>query len=221
MPTCSLTSTGRPAGLPLFAQPALSDPVLGTRPAAAAHRLVGDADPLVRDERLTATVTAMVGRGTTRPLRVREPEQGGRTRRGARRARALLEEAYAEQIPAEQLAEAAGCSRFALYRAFHAEYGMAPSDCPAAAAAAPGAGAAGGRRFGGGGGGRGRIRGPEPLPPLVRALLRGDSGCVPERHSHRDRSFRIGRLPQGREGAIEAVFAAALIGRTTHGRLDA
>ncbi|MGI5399046.1 AraC family transcriptional regulator [Streptomyces sp. CA-135486] len=117
------------AVMPLFAQPALSDPVLRTALLRLHTALVGDADPLVRDERLTATVTAMVGRGTTRPLRVRELERGGRTRTVARRARALLEEAYAEQIPAERLAEAAGCSRFALYRAFHAEYGMSPSDC--------------------------------------------------------------------------------------------
>ncbi|MGQ5598267.1 helix-turn-helix domain-containing protein [Streptomyces sp. ESR1.13] len=31
-------------------------------------------------------------------------------------------------IPADELAAAAGCSRFALNRAFRAEYGMAPSD---------------------------------------------------------------------------------------------
>ena len=36
--------------------------------------------------------------------------------------------AYPEPLSVELLAEAAGCSRFALYRAFSAEFGMSPSD---------------------------------------------------------------------------------------------
>ncbi|MFI1399904.1 AraC family transcriptional regulator [Streptomyces sp. NPDC020681] len=120
---------GGRAAMPLFAEPAFGDPVLRTALLRLHTALVGDADPLVRDERLTAAVVAMVARGTTRPPRARDLEVGGRTRTAARRARALLEESYAEQIPAERLAQAAGCSRFALYRAFHAEYGMSPSDC--------------------------------------------------------------------------------------------
>ncbi|WP_069884658.1 helix-turn-helix domain-containing protein [Streptomyces luteocolor] len=40
----------------------------------------------------------------------------------------MLDEAFLEPLSAERLARAAGCSRFALYRAFRAEYGLAPSD---------------------------------------------------------------------------------------------
>ncbi|UNO44207.1 AraC family transcriptional regulator [Streptomyces sp. MST-110588] len=123
-------AVGKHAALPLFAQPVVDDPVL----ARALHRLhpalMGGADPLVRDERLTAAVTAMVRRNATRrsgPLRPRDLTPGGQLR-AARRARALLEDAFDRQLTAEDLADAAGCSRFALYRAFRAAYGMAPSD---------------------------------------------------------------------------------------------
>jgi len=126
-------SGGDGAGpLPLFDEPVLDDPVLGRALLRLHTALVGGAGPLVRDERLTAAVGAMVRRSATRPVRARAwPTGGGGSGGqawGARRARALLEEAYATEIPAERLAEAAGCSRFALYRAFRAEYGMAPSD---------------------------------------------------------------------------------------------
>jgi AraC-like DNA-binding protein len=115
--------------LPLFDQPVLNDPVLGHALLRLHTALIGGAGPLVRDERLTAAVGAMVRRSATRPVRARAlPAGGGGQAWAARRARTLLEEEYAAEIPAERLAEAAGCSRFALYRAFRAEYGMAPSD---------------------------------------------------------------------------------------------
>lgn len=117
------------AALPLFDQPVVSDPVLARALLRLHTALVDGAGPLVRDERLTAAVGAMVRRGSTGPLRARAlPAGGGGQARAALRARALLEEAYAEEIPAARLAEAAGCSRYALYRAFRATYGMAPSD---------------------------------------------------------------------------------------------
>ncbi|QLH21434.1 AraC family transcriptional regulator [Streptomyces sp. Rer75] len=118
-----------PVPLPLFDQPVLDDPVLGRALLRLHTALVDGAGPLVRDERLTAAVGAMVRRSATRPVRARAlPPGGGGQAWAARRARALLEEEYATEISAERLAEAAGCSRFALYRAFRAEYGMAPSD---------------------------------------------------------------------------------------------
>ncbi|MEU7624470.1 AraC family transcriptional regulator [Streptomyces hygroscopicus] len=117
------------AALPLFDQPVVSDPVLARALLRLHTALVDGAGPLVRDERLTAAVGAMVRRGATGPLRARTlPAGGSGQARAALRARTLLEEAYAQEIPAARLAEAAGCSRFALYRAFRAEYGMAPSD---------------------------------------------------------------------------------------------
>ncbi len=115
--------------LPLFDQPVLDDPLLGRALLRLHAALIGGAGPLVRDERLTAAVGAMVRRSATRPVRARGlPSGGGGQAWAARRARELLEEEYATEISAERLAEAAGCSRFALYRAFRAEYGMAPSD---------------------------------------------------------------------------------------------
>ncbi len=114
--------------LPLFDEPVLSDPVLRRALLGLHTALVGGAGPLVRDEWLTATVSAMVRRTATRPVRARTLPAGGARTGAARRARALLEEEYALEIPADRLAAAAGCSRFALYRAFRAEYGMAPSD---------------------------------------------------------------------------------------------
>jgi len=115
------------AAMPLFARPVVSGPVLASALRRLHTALVGGAGPLVRDELLTGAVTAMVRRGSTNPARVRDLPPGGQTR-AARRARALLEETYAEEFPAQRLADAAGCSRFALYRAFRAEYGMVPSD---------------------------------------------------------------------------------------------
>ncbi|QKV97881.1 AraC family transcriptional regulator [Streptomyces sp. NA02950] len=114
--------------LPLFDDPVQSDPVLGHALLRLHTALVGGAGPLVRDERLTAAVGAMVRRTATRPVRARTLPVGGAQAQAARRARAVLEEEYLLEIPATRLAEAAGCSRYALYRAFRAEYGMAPSD---------------------------------------------------------------------------------------------
>ncbi|MEU8526958.1 MULTISPECIES: AraC family transcriptional regulator [Streptomyces] len=53
---------------------------------------------------------------------------GDARRRAARRAHALLNEAFLEPMSADDLAAAAGCGRFVLYRAFREESGLAPSD---------------------------------------------------------------------------------------------
>jgi AraC-like DNA-binding protein len=42
--------------------------------------------------------------------------------------REVLRGSFDAELSAADLAEAAGCSRFAVYRAFRAAYGMAPSD---------------------------------------------------------------------------------------------
>lgn len=119
---------GRGGALPLFPQPVMTDPALAAALARLHAALVHTTDPLIRDERLTAAVTAMTRRGaTSSPTAVHAPTDGAR-RQAARRARALLDEAYLDPMPAEQLAQAAGCSRYALYRAFRTEFGLAPSD---------------------------------------------------------------------------------------------
>ncbi|MBO8191576.1 AraC family transcriptional regulator [Streptomyces oryzae] len=118
---------GRPAAMPLFVEPVMTDPVLARALARLHGALVTNESPLRRDEWLTAAVTAMAHRGATRTPHMRTLAQSAQ-RQAARRARALLNDACLEPIRADLLARAVGCSRFALYRAFRTEYGMAPSD---------------------------------------------------------------------------------------------
>ncbi|WEV26646.1 AraC family ligand binding domain-containing protein [Streptomyces sp. 71268] len=118
---------GRSPAMPLFARPVLSDPWLARALTRLHVALLAPAGALARDEALTEAVLAMAGRGATRAPRVRALAGGGQ-RRAARRARTALDEAPLTPVSAQRLASAAGCSRFALYRAFRAEYGMAPSD---------------------------------------------------------------------------------------------
>ncbi|MFD0904259.1 AraC family transcriptional regulator [Actinomadura sediminis] len=113
---------GRPVGPPLFAAPVVADPVLAGDLRALHAALLGGAAALRRDELLTASVGALVARAATDRLRRRAA--GG----VAVRARRLLDERFLDDVGAGELAEAAGCSRFALYRAFRREFGMAPSD---------------------------------------------------------------------------------------------
>ncbi|WUI02364.1 AraC family transcriptional regulator [Spirillospora sp. NBC_00431] len=112
----------RPAGPPLFDSPVVADPVLARNLRGLHAALLGGAPALRRDELLTATVGAMVHRAATR--RPRAASAPGAVERARRR----LEEAYLDDIGADELAAAAGCSRFALYRGFRRAYGMAPSD---------------------------------------------------------------------------------------------
>ncbi|WP_243718147.1 AraC family transcriptional regulator [Actinomadura sp. 7K534] len=114
--------TDRPARPPLFASPVVRDPVLARNLRALHAALLGGATALRRDELLTAAVGAMVNRAATR--RVAASSATGL----AERARRLIEESFLDDVGAAELAEAAGCSRFALYRGFREAYGMAPSD---------------------------------------------------------------------------------------------
>ncbi|WP_236567760.1 MULTISPECIES: AraC family transcriptional regulator [unclassified Nocardiopsis] len=116
-----------PAGLPLFAEPLVHDPAL----AAALGRLHGEltrgGSRLALDEALRGTVLSMARRGATRPAAVAavsDPDAAA----VAARAAAVLRERLAEDVGASELAAAAGRSRFAVYRAFRAVWGMAPSD---------------------------------------------------------------------------------------------
>lgn len=121
---------GRRAGSPLFAEPVLHD-----RAAADALRklsaAVAGGQRLVVEESRDAAIRALVrctplSTGMTFSL-AEEPE----VRRhdvGVLRVRDLLRADYAREIGADELSALAGCSRFALYRAFVAEYGMSPGD---------------------------------------------------------------------------------------------
>jgi len=119
---------GRPAGLPLFAAPVVEDPLLA-RDLRVLHRaLLGDATRLRRDELLTRAVASMVRRAAARPGRVSAPVLPRGEAVLVERARGRLHDGLADDISADELAREAGCSRFALYRAFRRAYGMGPSD---------------------------------------------------------------------------------------------
>jgi AraC-like DNA-binding protein len=127
-------ASGRPAGLPLFAEPVLSNQVLAASLRRLHRALTGGAPALRRDELLTATVRlaarlAAAGRGRALAGADGRAALG---RHGARpvaqRARELIAARHLDDLTAADLAAAAGCSRFAVHRAFTAAYGMTPSD---------------------------------------------------------------------------------------------
>jgi AraC-like DNA-binding protein len=124
-------SGARRHALPLFAEPVHDDVVLA-RSLAALHRgllatyPIG-ASALRRDELLTAAVASMARRASTRP---RTGSARGRTagREATDRARQFIHATLDANVTAGQLEAAAGCSRFALHRAFVSAYGMTPAD---------------------------------------------------------------------------------------------
>ncbi|BCJ32065.1 AraC family transcriptional regulator [Actinocatenispora sera] len=121
---------GRPVGSPLFVDPVLDDPVL----AAALRRLhrallpddgVGIATPLRRTELVDTAVRLLVARGATgRPGPATVPA----ARSLAVAARRYLDGTYLSGLDTAELAAATGASRFAVYRAFRATFGLSPSD---------------------------------------------------------------------------------------------
>jgi AraC-like DNA-binding protein len=116
---------GRTVGLPLFADPVIDDPPLARRLRALHAALLGEAPALLRDERLTAAVAALTRRATATAPRQRPDRDSARI---AGIARDLIHGAWREDVTADALAAAAGRTRYAVYRAFQATYGMAPSD---------------------------------------------------------------------------------------------
>jgi AraC-like DNA-binding protein len=141
----SLAGTARP----LFRTPVIEDPA-AARALRRLHRaLTGTATELQRYEQLTG-VAALLARHAAARVPSRRPARGrpdpglsgpdwfspglsstadrSPDRRVAVRIRELMNDSYAADLTADQLAAAAGCSRFAAYRAFTQVYGLAPSD---------------------------------------------------------------------------------------------
>ncbi|HEV2782465.1 MAG TPA: AraC family transcriptional regulator [Actinophytocola sp.] len=116
---------GRATGLPLFDRPVLHEPVLAAALTRLRASLARPASALARDEALAATVAALVDRGARSAA---PAARGGADTVIAGRARCVLDDRYLDDLGADELAAAAGCSRFALYRAFKASYGLSPSD---------------------------------------------------------------------------------------------
>ena len=123
--------TGRAAGLPLFADPVVSDPVLARKLLGLHRALLGGAAALRRDELLAGTVHALVRRAATASgARAASDAPPGRAApaSAAGQARELISGCYLADLSLADLAAAAGVSRFSIHRAFQAAYGLAPSD---------------------------------------------------------------------------------------------
>jgi AraC-like DNA-binding protein len=129
---------GRRAGLPLYPVPVTDDRLLATRLRRLHGAVSGQAGPLEVYERLAEVVYALDRHAAARaPRRVRLgglaasaagwPAGAGRSG-PADRVREILHAEYADQVTADDLAAAAGCSRFAAYRAFRSAFGLSPSD---------------------------------------------------------------------------------------------
>jgi AraC-like DNA-binding protein len=126
--------TGRPAGLPLFTDPVVSDPVLAGNVRALNCALLGGAPALRRDELLTATIYSIAARAAAQagrtdgyaPRAAAAASHGAGTVAG--RARQLIRDGYLGEITASDLAAATGRSRFTIHRAFTSVYGISPSD---------------------------------------------------------------------------------------------
>jgi len=129
---------GHPAGLPLFPVPVADDRLLAARLRRLHGAVSGQAGPLEVYERIAGVVCALDRHAAARaPRRVRFDGPGaaagswptGTGRSGpAGRVRELLHARYADQVTADDLAAAAGCSRFAAYRAFRSAFGLSPTD---------------------------------------------------------------------------------------------
>ncbi len=120
--------TGRRTGLPLFADPVVSDPVLAGSLRNLHRALLGGASALRRDELLATAICSIVrraGAGAGPPAAAAAVAD---TRAVAPRVRELIDDTYLSDVTAGGLAGAVGRSRFAVHRAFTSAYGMAPSD---------------------------------------------------------------------------------------------
>jgi AraC-like DNA-binding protein len=115
--------------LPLFRVPVLDDPVAARSLRHLHNALTGPASELERYERLAAAAGLLVRHaagGITAPASTASP---GSDRDLAARVREVIHDAgTAADLTARDLADAAGCSRFAAYRAFRQAYGLSPSD---------------------------------------------------------------------------------------------
>ena len=122
--------TGTP--LPLFRSPVIEDPAMAASVRRLHRALTGRASELERYERLAGTARLLI-----RHASGHEPARRGADRVVAARIRELIQASVADpgagdmgggELTANDLAAAAGCSRYAAYRAFRQAYGLSPSD---------------------------------------------------------------------------------------------
>ena len=122
--------TGTP--LPLFRSPVIEDPVMAASVRRLHRALTGRASELERYERLAGTARLLVRHASGREPAWRGADRRVADRRVAARIRELIQDSAGDpgggELTADELAAAAGCSRYAAYRAFRQAYGLAPSD---------------------------------------------------------------------------------------------
>jgi AraC-like DNA-binding protein len=124
---------GTAGSMPLFAAPVLTDPALAAALRRLHRSLTGPASPLECSE-LLAAVAALAARhaaGRRRDLPAAGPAAAltGRDQAAAAdRIRAFLHDGATAEATLADVASAAGCSRFAAYRAFRGRYGVPPSE---------------------------------------------------------------------------------------------
>lgn len=122
-----------PAGgaLPLFREPVADDPEAAGALCRLHAALAAGGTRLELGERLLVATRCLL-RHAAPGSRPDEAPLAARRVRAAARIRDLIHDTETAGHPAglavDDLAEAAGCSRYAAYRAFRAAYGMAPSD---------------------------------------------------------------------------------------------
>ena len=122
--------TGTP--LPLFRSPVIEDPVMAASVRRLHRALTGRASELERYERLAGTARLLVRHASGREPARRDADWRVADGRVAARIRELIQDSAGDpgggELTADDLAAAAGCSRYAAYRAFRQAYGLAPSD---------------------------------------------------------------------------------------------
>ena len=122
--------TGTP--LPLFRSPVIEDPVMAASVRRLHRALTGRAGELERYERLAGTARLLVRHASGREPAWRGADRRVADRRVAARIRELIQDSAGDpgggELTADELAAAAGCSRYVAYRAFRQAYGLAPSD---------------------------------------------------------------------------------------------
>jgi AraC-like DNA-binding protein len=123
--------------LPLFRSPVLNHPAAAGSLRHLHAALTGPSTKLERYERLTAAARFLVRHGPGTEVRTANAVSlsavpfGAGPQATAARIRDLIHDSHPganTDLTVEDLAAAAGCSRYAAYRAFTQVYGLAPSD---------------------------------------------------------------------------------------------
>ncbi|HMA14640.1 MAG: AraC family transcriptional regulator [Bacteroidota bacterium] len=113
----------RPAGFPAFSQPVMQDAEAAARLSEAHALMEGGADRLAVDQAFAAALGLLVRRHSRSDARGRRL---GREAAPIRRARQVVDDFFMQDLTLEELAAAAGLSRFYFLRSFRREVGVTP-----------------------------------------------------------------------------------------------